>query len=120
MGLAIRYARSQERELEVLEFFPVDHDRLEIDLERANRARDVGGGNLRVPAVVQVNGDRPQPQLLHRVRDVGAVDAAADADHTVIRAADAIATNLLDARGECAALVPPRTRSANPLVVLQW
>ena len=102
-NLAIGYARPKKRELEVLEFFPVDHDRLEIDIERADAPRDIGGGNLRVPAVVQVNGDRPQSQLLHLVGDIGAVDAAADADRTVIRTADAVATNLLDARVEDAA-----------------
>ena len=82
--LAVGRRRPEERELKVAEALPVEDVRREVDPQPVERLLDVGDGELRVPAVVEVDRERPQAQLAREVGDVRAVDAARDADHAVV------------------------------------
>src|ERR671918_2425510 len=47
-----------------------------------------------------MQGQRPQPELLRQVRDVGAVDAAAEAQDAVVGPLSPLPLDLRDRRGE--------------------
>ena len=88
----MRHLRLEERELQILHLLPVDHLGVQVEAEAVDELLDVVHRLLRVPAGVDMEDQRPQPELLlGEVGDVGAVDAAADADDAVVVAALAVA-----------------------------
>jgi hypothetical protein len=94
--LAVRSRRLQERDLEVAELLPVDDVRVQVDAEGLQRLLDVGDRELGVPAVVEVDGERSEPEVLDEPGDVRAVHATADADHAVVGLALARSLDLGD------------------------
>jgi hypothetical protein len=59
--------------------------RFEIDVQQPHEVFDIFDGQLGIPAIVDVHGERTEPPLLGRVECIGAVDAAAEANEAVIR-----------------------------------
>ena len=87
----VRHLRLEERELQVLHLLPVDDLGVQVETEAVDELLDVVDRLLGVPAGVDVEQQRPQAELLlGEVGDVGAVDAAADADEAVVVAALAV------------------------------
>src|SRR6185436_1236733 len=85
-------------DLQIAELLPVEHVREQIDAELVEHALDVLDRELRVPAVVDVDGEGAQAVRLDEMGDVGAVDAAADADDAVVLAAASRQLDPLDQR----------------------
>jgi hypothetical protein len=79
---------------EVPELLPVNHMGVQVDVERLQRFLDIGDRKFRVPAVVQVDRQRAQTEVLHQPGDVGAIDSAADSYHAVVGLAPADAADL--------------------------
>ena len=81
----VRHAGLEERELQVAHLFPVDDLGVQVEPELVDQLLDVVDRDLRVPAGVDVEHQRPQAELLLRdVSQIGAVDAAAHADDAVV------------------------------------
>ena len=74
--------------LKVPELLPVEHLGVQVDIELAHDALDVADGQVRVPAVVEVDRQRTEAELPDHVeRQIRAVDTTRQADHAVVRLA---------------------------------
>ena len=65
----VRHLRLEERELQVLHLEPVDDLGVQVEAEPVDQLLDVVDGLLRVPAGIDVEQQRPQPELL--LREIG-------------------------------------------------
>src|SRR5690349_4099941 len=82
--LAVRGRGFQKRNLQIAELLPIDHVGVEIDLESLQSFFDVGDRELRIPAVVEVHREWPQPQVFHDPGYISAIHAARNSDDAVI------------------------------------
>src|SRR5216683_67289 len=57
--LAIRSRGLQERELKILELLPINHVGVQVDVQLLDHILDVCNRQLRVPTIVQMNGEWP-------------------------------------------------------------
>src|SRR4029077_18949205 len=71
-------------ELQIPEFIPVDHIREQIETKAADDIFNIHDRELGIPAVIEMDGQRSQPELAGKIGDIGAVNAAAETHDTII------------------------------------
>jgi len=87
--------RADRRIGEVARFRPIHDDGVQVDVEGAAQPGQVCLGHLGIPAVVEMDGERPQAEAFFAVVQAeGCVASTADADDAVILAAPARAFHL--------------------------
>src|SRR4051794_36021729 len=99
-NLGVRRRGFQERELNVLELDPVNDVSVKLYVELIESVLNILDGQLRIPAVIQMNSQWPQAQLFDFVSNIGAIHSAAHADHAVILFICALALDVLYDRVE--------------------
>ena len=92
-NFSVGYRGLQKRYLQLLEVFPVHHMSKQVDLQAIGGVFDVLDCNLRIPAVVEMHGQRTKPQFHGLDQGVGAVRAAREAHHAVVGFAPALAAD---------------------------
>lgn len=91
--LDVDHIGSEKRELNVTEFGPIHHVCVQVQSELPDNVVNVLRGGLGVPAVVEVDRERPQAERHSFVGQVRTVGSTAEADDAVVLLA---ATGFLD------------------------
>src|SRR5688572_6022962 len=98
----IRGTRSQECQLQITEFFPIQNLGHQIDAKRSHGFFDIADSDLGIPAIVEMNREGAEPIFLDQVSDIRAVDTAAQTDDAVIRLAAPLLADAVAYLGEFA------------------